>query len=132
MGIVFGNYVPTERKTIKTSTGKYFVKAWWTDLNDNKITEALLEDTVKFHLETKDIPEGQPIFISLFEDDRRIKLEEDKENDKINLVDTKTGKASSFQRIYGNKLVKTITLSNLDTFIKNEDDGVLELFFACS
>ena len=55
MGIVFGNYVPTERKTIKTSTGKYFVKAWWTDLNDNKITEALLEDTVKFHLETKDI-----------------------------------------------------------------------------
>lgn len=132
MGIVFGNYVPTERKKIKTSTGKYFVKAWWTDLNDNKITEALLEDTVKFHLETQDIPEGQPIFISLFEDDRRIKLEEDKENDKINLVDTKTGKASSFQRIYGNKLVKTITLSNLDSFIKNEDDGILELFFACS
>lgn len=132
MGIVFGSPRFVKPETKKTSTGKYFVKAWWTDLNDNKITEALLEDTVKFHLETKDIPEGQPIFISLFEDDRRIKLEEDKENDKINLVDSKTGKPSSFQRIYGNKLVKTITLSNLDSFIKNEEDGILELFFACS
>ena len=132
MGIVFGSPRFVKPETKKTSTGKYFVKAWWTDLNDNKITEALLEDTVKFHLETKDIPEGQPIFISLFEDDRRIKLDEDKENDKINLVDSKTGKPSSFQRIYGNKLVKTITLSNLDSFIKNEADGILELFFACS
>lgn len=132
MGVVFGNYVPIERKKIKTSTGQYFVKAWWTDLNDNKITEALLEDTVKFHLETKDIPDGQPIFISMFDDDRRIRLDEDKENDKITLVDTKTGKSSLFQRIYGNKLVKTIILSNLDSFIKNEEDGILELFFACS
>jgi hypothetical protein len=132
MGIVFGSPRFVKPETKKTSTGKYFVKAWWTDLNDNKITEALLEDTVKFHLETKDIPEGQPIFISLFEDDRRIKLDEDKENDKINLVNSKTGKPSLFQRIYGNKLVKTITLSNLDSFIKNETDGILELFFACS
>lgn len=132
MGIVFGNYVPIERKKIKTSTGKHFVKAWWTDLNDNKITEALLGDTVKFHLESKDIPDGQPIFISMFDDDRRIRLDEDKENDKITLVDSKTGKSSLFQRIYGNKLVKTIILSNLDSFIKNEEDGILELFFACS
>ena len=132
MGIVFGNYVPTERKKIKTSTGKYFVKAWWTDLNDNKITEALLGDTVKFHLETKDIPDGQPIFISMFDDDRRIRLDEDKKNDRITLVDSKTGKSSLFQRIYGNKLVKKIILSNLESFIKNEKDGILELFFACS
>ncbi len=34
----------------------YFEKAWWTDANDNPINEALLNDTVKFHLETKGIP----------------------------------------------------------------------------
>ena len=133
VSIKFGDYTPSEKtREVKPVTGKYFVKAWWTDIDDKPINEALVGDTVKFHLGTKDIPDGQPIFISLYEDDRRIRLDEDKENDKINLVDTKTGKSSLFQRIYGNKLVRTINLVNLDLFIKNEPDGVLELFFACS
>ena len=70
----------------------YFVNSWWTDENDALIQEALLNDIVKFHIETKDIPDNEIIFITLYDDDRRVNLDEDGKNDKLKLVYSSSGK----------------------------------------
>lgn len=112
-------------------SSKYMVKAWWTDENDNPITEALIGDNVKFHLETQNIPNGEIVYMTLFDDDRRVKpLEEDQLNDKITLQ--VNGKEVLYVKVFNNKIERNIKLVNVDNFIKDEEDGVLELFFACS
>ncbi|MFC6095275.1 hypothetical protein ACFPVY_01335 [Flavobacterium qiangtangense] len=123
--VTFGRY---DRK----SSEKHFVRGWWTDLEDKKITKALAGDTVKFHVETKDIEDGRPVFMTLYDDDRRINQQEDSANDKIDLTNSSTGSRILFQNVSANKIVRTINLSNLETFFGEEQDKKLELFFACS
>ncbi len=111
----------------------YFVRGWWTDEDDNPISEALLGDTVKFHLETKNIPDGEVVFMTLYDDDRRVQpLDEDSENDKISLINTSTGKTVLFKKVKNNKIIRQISLNNLEAVMQDEKDGVLELFFACT
>lgn len=123
--VTFGKYNP------KSNT-KHLVKGWWTDIEDKKITKALAGDTVRFHLETTDIEDGKPIFMTLYDDDRRINQQEDGVNDKIDLTDSSTGSRILFQNVVGNKIVRTINLSNLESFFTEDQDKKLELFFACS
>lgn len=123
--VTFGKYNPN-------SNGDHFIRGWWTDLEDKKITKAWAGDTVKFHLETNNVEDGKPIFMTLYDDDRRINQQEDGKNDKIDLTDSSTGSRILFQNISGNKIVRIINLSNLDSFFGEEQDKTLELFFACS
>ncbi|TBX66130.1 hypothetical protein EZL74_11110 [Flavobacterium silvisoli] len=110
----------------------YFVKAWWTDENDLPINEALLNDTVKFHIETKGIPNNEIVFVTLYDDDRRVNLKEDGKNDKMKLVYSSNGKEVIFAKVKNNKVTLKLTLENFDSFLKKESDGTLEFFFACS
>lgn len=126
MGVSFGTYKPVERELISAR----FVKGWWTDKNDNSISEALIGETVKFHLEIKNIPDGEIIFMTLYDDDRRVYHTEDGENDKIELQIG--GKEVIFSKVHNNKIERTINLININSFIKGDSDGVIELFFACT
>lgn len=40
---------------------------FWTDLNNNKITKALLGETVRFHIETKNVPNNINLLIRVYE-----------------------------------------------------------------
>lgn len=110
---------------------KYFVRGWWTDEQDRPIKEAIIGDTVKFHLETKNIPSGDEVMLSLYDDDTKVKpLEEDHKDDEIKLVYTANGKSVITDKVKDNKIVKIITLKNFEEYLKDDKDGILELFLS--
>lgn len=51
------------------STGQYFVKGWWTDKNDNAITKARIGDTIRFHIETRNIPKNDKFIFKIIDYD---------------------------------------------------------------
>lgn len=68
----------------------YFVKGWWSSDREGKekINEALIGETVYFHVETRDISDGEKIGMTLWDDDvKRAEEEKDsaKGSDKIKL-----------------------------------------------
>lgn len=117
-----------------------FVKGWWSSDKEgkNKITEAFLGDKVFFHIETKNIPNGEYIGTMLYDDDLK-KIKEEKDNnkgsDKIALG-PKGGndyKYLRYMKVKNNKIVITILLGGiLENLIEEEEDKQIELFFACS
>jgi hypothetical protein len=44
-------------------------EGWWTDLNDNKITTAYFGDTVRFHIKTKAVSDGEKVDLTIYDDD---------------------------------------------------------------
>jgi hypothetical protein len=134
-GITYGK--PKDRPV---PTKLHFTDGWWAlDIEGkNKIKRALPGMTVYFHLKTKDIPNGHSVFLSLFDEDNHEKEEpqnKDGKKDKddaIKLVNTKTKKQVLIGKVTDNKIVQKISLSGLGTFINQEDDRCLELYFRCS
>ena len=139
-----GSYFTADGGTIigepkeATTGGQYIIKGYWTDENNNRITEAVIGEIVKFHIETKDIPNGEKIGMTLFDDDIH-KSEYKDRNDKISLYPTKDGKAmteyeeSKYAIVENNKAVKNIILSEYFSWLASqEEDKTVELFFSCS
>lgn len=57
MTVVFGTYKPIEKETDENKPiSGYFIKGWWTDENNNPISEAFVDDIVKFHKGVRYIP----------------------------------------------------------------------------
>jgi len=118
----------------------FFVKGWWSsDIEgNNKITEAIIDDTVYFHIETRNIPNGKPIGTMLYDDDvKRATEERDSSNgsDKIKLghKDRDDFRFLNYREVQNNKVVINITLGGLlANMIAEEEDKTVELFFACS
>lgn len=121
----------------------YFVKGWWSaDVEGNqKIREALVGETVYFHLETRDIPDGEAVFMSLYDDDvKRANEEQDNTegSDKIELypigtTDHSKDNESKYGVVNNNKVVREILLNDyFAKLIEEEEDKAIELFFACS
>lgn len=116
------------------------VKGWWSiDKDGNKpIKRALPKMVVYFNIETKNIPDGEIVYMTLFdednagnEDDGSGYSKKDKD-DKITLINKGTARESLYEKVKGNKVVKAIDLSNLESFINQEDDKLIELYFRCS
>jgi hypothetical protein len=126
-GVDFRPKTPTKRNLIS----KYFIRGWWTDEQDKPITEALCGDTVKFHLEMQHTTDGDEVFMTLYDDDTKVKPLEDHKDDPIKLVGSASGKNVVSSKVSGNKIVKLIVLDNFETFLKEEADKELELFFKC-
>lgn len=130
-GVNYGNpQNPPERKN-------YFTKGWWSlDVEGNKIIKnAIPFMTVYFHLETKNIPNGGNVFMTLYEEDNSEPEENDNvadKDDKITLVNKSTQKETQVRPVNNNKIVVPIELGGLDSFLENEADKVLELYFRCS
>ena len=76
-GIVYG-----EPKSSPPVSKLHFVDGWWAldRQGEKKINRAIPGMTVFFHLKTKEIPNGNAVFLSLFDEDNHEKEEED--NDK--------------------------------------------------
>ena len=123
-----------------TTGGQYIIRGYWTDEDDNKITEALIGETVKFHIETKDIPDGEKIEMILFDDDiHKSESDSTEGNDQIPLYPSSDGKAmleyeeSKYEIVENNKAVKTIILGEYFSWLASqEEDKTVELFFSCS
>lgn len=124
-----------------TTGGQYIIRGYWTDEDDNKITEALIGETVKFHIETKDIPNGDKIEMILFDEDiHKSEIDSNESNDQILLYPVSSdGKAmpeyeeSKYAIVENNKAVKTIILSEYFSWLASqEEDKTVELFFSCS
>lgn len=45
----------------------YIIDGYWTDLQDNKITKALLGETVRFHITTKNVPNDITMLVQVYE-----------------------------------------------------------------
>lgn len=121
------------------ATGKkHIIRGWWTDENNIPISEALLGDTVKFHVETDGI-DGKPVELILFDDDTQdIEHNGGAGNDKITLYPSYNDEAalhlgeSRFENAVNNKIVKTIILSEYFGWLADqEEDKTVELFFIC-
>ena len=69
--------------------------------------------------------------LSLYDDDTKVKpLEEDHKDDEIKLVYTANGKSVITDKVKDNKIVKIITLKNFEEYLKDDKDGILELFLS--
>ncbi|OWP82659.1 hypothetical protein BWK59_14685 [Flavobacterium davisii] len=114
----------------------FFVKGWWSsDLAGSKpIEEALIDDIVYFHAETKNIPDGDMVQMRLYDDDNN-EIEEPKgKNEKSEYIETISSNKAGItdKKVNGNKIVITLRLANLEKFIANETDRELELYYRCS
>lgn len=49
--------------------GKYFVKGWWTDVNDKPIKEATVGSTMRFHIQTQGVKNGEKIDFIVYDQD---------------------------------------------------------------
>lgn len=52
------------------------VKGWWTDTKNTKITEATIEDKVRFHIETKDILGGEILSLTIRDWDGKLNIDD--------------------------------------------------------
>src|SRR6218665_836812 len=109
--------------------GKYFVKGWWTNDKDVAITKAYVGDTIRFHLQTKDIPNGEEVLFTIYDWDG-LKIM----NDKLTLIDKDTLQESNKIKIQNNEgyiewTTRKGTLSLLEEFGEGNE---LELFVECT
>lgn len=134
-GITYG-----EPKSPPPPSKLHFTDGWWSlDLEgEKKIKRALPGMTVYFHLKTKNIPDGQSVFLSLFDEDNHEKEEAQNDNgkkdkdDAIKLVNVKTKKEVFVSKVTKGKAIQKINLGGLSSFIADEKDKCLELYFCCS
>ena len=116
----------------------FFVKGWWSsdEAGTKEITEALVDDIVYFHVETKNIPDGEVVQMKLYDDDNT-EIEEStekNENDKDDFIVTTSGNKAGItdKKVNGNKIVIALRLANLEKFIANEADKEVELYYRSS
>ncbi len=117
--------------------GKYFVKGWWTDRDDKEIKEALIGDTVRFHIQMdkKHVPPRSKINFTLMDWDGLLNPD-----DPISLYSTEkdpqTGKYMEIKELLTDANGKTSLSINLTEGLvqfTNDDGGnEIELYFDCS
>ncbi len=109
----------------------FIEKGWWSidELGEHHITRAVPGMSVYFHIKTNNIPDGDEVLIALYEDDNNEKEEAGKEGkDK----DDHKGLFNGSYKVSNGKIVVHMALNNLDSFINNDIDKLIELYFRCS
>lgn len=106
--------------------GKYFIKGWWTDSKDKSIKKAYIGETIRFHIKTKDIPDGEVISFNVYDWDGMLNPD-----DKVNLVIS--GREYNKVKITGNKgFIEWTTGVGARTMIEEEGDDEIELYVKCT
>ncbi|MFV0345385.1 MAG: hypothetical protein ACK5IQ_03940 [Bacteroidales bacterium] len=68
------------------SCGK-ILKGWWINNENNSIKKALLTDTVRFHVQTKDIPNNETVKIEILDEDSIPLISDDRiTSSKLNII----------------------------------------------
>ena len=107
---------------------KNIIKGWWTDNKNNPIKEALIGDTIRFHIETKDIPDGENVTFTIYDWDGMLNID-----DKVDLVISGTTSEANKIKITGNKgYVEWITGLGSQGMIEEEGDDEIELYVKCT
>lgn len=121
-GVSYGN--PEKAPPLK----EYILKGWWSDNKNNPIKEALIGDTIRFHIETKDIPDGDTVQFTVYDWDGMFNID-----DKIDLVVAGTTTKSNKIKITGNKgYVEWKTGVGTQKIIEEEGDDEIELYVKCT
>uniref|UniRef100_UPI0039A4649F hypothetical protein n=1 Tax=Ornithobacterium rhinotracheale TaxID=28251 RepID=UPI0039A4649F len=121
-GIYFGE--PKE----PPPAGKYFVKGWWTDENNNPIKEAEIGDTVRFHIQTEGIDDGEKINFAVYDWDNFKWL-----NDKLTLIESDNKEKTNIIIQNNTGFVEWTTGEGSLTLIDEMFEGdEIELFVECS
>lgn len=108
--------------------GTHFIKGWWTDDKDKPIKKAYIGDTIRFHLETKDIKDGEEVNFTVYDWDGILNLD-----DKLNLIIKGTSNPYNKITIKGNKgIIEWTTGSGTQKLVEEEADADVELFVSCS
>jgi len=109
--------------------GKFFIKGWWTDAKDKPIKEAVIGDTIRFHIQTQNIKDGEKVNFTVYEWDNLKWM-----NDKLELTDKDTGKESTTITIKGGKGYVEWTTGEASRALLNEslEGNELEMFVECT
>jgi hypothetical protein len=51
-------------------------RGWWTDANDEPVSQALLTDVVRFHVETYEIDDGKEIKVTFYDNDGPLNIDD--------------------------------------------------------
>ncbi len=114
-------------KPKKPHVGTYFKRGWWTDSKDKPIKEAQIGETIRFHVQTKDIPDGNEVTFTIYDWDGMLNTD-----DKVELIVSGTTIESNKIKIYGNKgYVEWITGPGTQKMIEDEGDDEIELYVEC-
>ncbi|HEX8576532.1 MAG TPA: hypothetical protein VF677_09590 [Flavobacterium sp.] len=120
--IIFGSPPPPP------PAGRYFVKGWWSDKNNKPITKAYVGNIIRFHIETKDIPDGKEVTFIVYDWDGMLNAD-----DKVNLVIIGTGTEYNKVKITGNKgFIEWTTGVGSQAMIEEERDDEIELYVRCT
>lgn len=111
------------------AVGKYFVRGWWTDENDKEIKESTIGETIRFHVQTQNIPDEKEITFTVYDWDG-LKIM----NDKLTLTDKNTGKEDNKIKIKGNRgYIEWTTGEGSQSLIEETLEGdEIELFVECN
>ena len=110
------------------SAGKFFVKGWWTDSKDKPIKKAYIGDTIRFHIKTKDVPDGEYVMFNVYDWDGMLNPD-----DKVNLVIAGTNTEYNKIKITGNKgYIEWTTGVGSQSMIEEEGDDEIELYVKCT
>ncbi|KIC03691.1 hypothetical protein OA88_02770 [Flavobacterium sp. JRM] len=108
--------------------GTHFKKGGWTDDKDKPIKKAYIGDTIRFHIETKDVKDGDEVTFTVYDWDGMLNLD-----DKLSLVIQGTSNPYNKITIKGNKgIVEWTTGSGTQKLIEEEGDNEVELYVSCS
>jgi len=109
--------------------GNYFVKGWWTDEKDQPITKAYVGDTVRFHLQTKDIQNGEEVLFTIYDWDG-LKIM----NDKLTLTNKNTLQELNKIKIQNNLgFIEWKTGKGILNLLEEFGEGnEIELFVECT
>lgn len=107
--------------------GKYFVKGWWTDVNDKPIKEATVGSTIRFHIETR-VDSVKEINFAVYDWDNFKYL-----NDKLVIIDKNTNNKPNKIIVENNRgYIEWTTgeqcLKLLDEILEGDE---IELFVEC-
>ncbi|WP_288869258.1 hypothetical protein [uncultured Capnocytophaga sp.] len=105
--------------------GKYFVKGWWTDVNDKPIKEATVGSTIRFHIQTQGVKNGEKIDFIVYDQDYfsfNDKLVVKNKNKEINKITVQNNRGY-IEWVTGEECLKLLE----ETFEGDE----IELFVKC-
>lgn len=105
--------------------GKYFVKGWWTDANDKPIKEATVGSTIRFHIQTQGVKNGEKIDFIVYDQDYfsfNDKLVVKNKNKEINKITVQNNRGY-IEWVTGEECLKLLE----ETFEGDE----IELFVKC-
>ncbi|MCL8538171.1 hypothetical protein M9991_14975 [Chryseobacterium gallinarum] len=117
------------KKTIKRKLlSMYFVRGWWTDKDDCSIKEAGIGGTIRFHIETEHVDDGDEIIFTVYDSDGVEFLD-----DRLSLTVQGTTTAYNKVKIIGNKgfIEWTTGEGSLALLQENFEGDELELYVKC-